>query len=263
MLSDWIPLAFRAAPFVKVRGLCRMQLTEIGEHVSIYVSPISLDPERPAMPISHPSCYAPVSREEDRTVFSTLGLAEDTWALNEGVIDDETFLRQTWDIDAERQRMFFAALDRLREGALVCVFDATDRVQHMFWRDLDPSHPAADSARARRPGAIEEQYRRNDAFLGQVMARLATDDVLMVLSDHGFTAFRRGVNLNRWLLDHGYLALKPGGSRPRRMARATSTGRARAPTRSASPASSSTSTAASATGIVAAGRGSRRAEGRN
>lgn len=42
------------------------------------------------------------------------------------------------------------------------------------------------------------------------MSRLTDGDVLMVLSDHGFNAFRRGVNLNRWLLDHGYLALKPG-----------------------------------------------------
>jgi predicted AlkP superfamily phosphohydrolase/phosphomutase len=29
-----------------------------------------------------------------------------------------------------------------------------------------------------------------------------------VLSDHGFCAFRRGVNLNSWLRDHGYLHLK-------------------------------------------------------
>jgi predicted AlkP superfamily phosphohydrolase/phosphomutase len=214
VLSDWIPLAFPAAPFVRVRGLCRLQLTELGEHVSIYVSPISLDPERPAMPISHPSYYASYLARRIGS-FSTLGLAEDTWALNEGVIDDETFLTQTWDVEAERQRMFFAALDRLREGTLACVFDATDRVQHMFWRDLDPAHPARHAAAgpgaARTPGAIEEQYRRNDAFLGQVMARLDEHDVLMVLSDHGFTAFRRGINLNRWLLDHGYLALKPGG----------------------------------------------------
>ena len=131
--------------------------------------------------------------------YSTLGLAEDTWALNEGVIDDETFLRQAWDIDRERQDMFSASLDRLREGALVCVFDATDRVQHMFWRDV-----------TKKGNAIEEQYRRNDAFLGQVMSRVKDGDVLMVLSDHGFNAFRRGVNLNRWLLDNGYLALKPG-----------------------------------------------------
>jgi predicted AlkP superfamily phosphohydrolase/phosphomutase len=227
-LSDWVPLAFRAAPFVKVHGLCRLQVTELDEHVSLYVSPISLDPERPAMPVSHPSYYATYLAKKIGP-YSTLGLAEDTWALNEGVIDDATFLKQTWDIDDERQRMFFAGLDRLREGALVCVFDATDRVQHMFWRGIDPTHPAN---RARKPGAganasagapavatedapastaIAEQYRRNDAFLGQVMAKLKDDDLLMVLSDHGFNAFRRGVNLNRWLLDHGYLALKPGG----------------------------------------------------
>jgi predicted AlkP superfamily phosphohydrolase/phosphomutase len=42
------------------------------------------------------------------------------------------------------------------------------------------------------------------------MARLRDGDVLIVLSDHGFTSFRRGVNLNRWLLDHGYLHLKEG-----------------------------------------------------
>jgi hypothetical protein len=199
-LSDWIPLAFNAAPFVKVRGLCRMQATEVAEdHVSLYVSPISLDPEHPAMPISHPSWYATYLAKKIGRPYSTLGLAEDTWALNEGVIDDETFLRQTWDIDRERQDMCSAALDRLREGTLVCVFDATDRVQHMFWRHV-----------AQKGNAIEEQYQRNDAFLGQVMSRLKDDDVLMVLSDHGFNAFRRGVNLNRWLLDHGYLTLKPG-----------------------------------------------------
>jgi predicted AlkP superfamily phosphohydrolase/phosphomutase len=33
--------------------------------------------------------------------------------------------------------------------------------------------------------------------------------MLMVLSDHGFTSFRRGCNLNGWLLENGYLKLKP------------------------------------------------------
>jgi predicted AlkP superfamily phosphohydrolase/phosphomutase len=30
------------------------------------------------------------------------------------------------------------------------------------------------------------------------------------MSDHGFAPFRRNVHLNAWLLEHGYLALKPG-----------------------------------------------------
>ena len=42
------------------------------------------------------------------------------------------------------------------------------------------------------------------------MKRLRKGDVMMVLSDHGFTSFRRGVNLNAWLLQNGYLKLKEG-----------------------------------------------------
>src|SRR4029450_8020890 len=42
------------------------------------------------------------------------------------------------------------------------------------------------------------------------MGRLEDGDVLMVISDHGFSSFRRGVNLNSWLRREGYLTLKPG-----------------------------------------------------
>ncbi|MEJ2312994.1 MAG: alkaline phosphatase family protein [Gemmatimonadales bacterium] len=128
-LSDWIELSFKAAPGIKVRGICRMMVTEMGEHFSLYATPINIDPEKPAMPISHPSYYA-VYLAKKLGKYATLGLAEDTWALNEGVIDDQTFLRLTYDIDREREEMFFAALDKLRRGTVVCVFDATDRIQH-------------------------------------------------------------------------------------------------------------------------------------
>ncbi len=209
-LSDWVPLVFAAMPGVKVRGLTRLLITEMDEHVSLYVAPINLDPDAPAMPISHPPFYATyLAKKVGR--FATLGLAEDTWALNEGVIDDKTFLQQTYDVDREREGMFFAALDRLTRGSLVCVFDATDRIQHMFWRDIDPGHPAARGrAAAPERDAIRKLYCHNDALVGRVREKLRPDDVLMVISDHGFNSFRRGVNLNQWLLREGYLALKPG-----------------------------------------------------
>jgi len=209
-LSDWVPLAFRAAPGIKVKAICRMVLTEMGEHVSLYVTPLNFDPESPAMPISHPSYYATYLAKRIGP-FATLGLAEDTWALNEGVIDDDTFLQMAYDIDRERQEMFLATLERQRGGTVTCVFDATDRVQHMFWRYTEEGHPAA---RGRDSGpyrdVIEKLYVHNDALVGKVVGRLREGDLLMVLSDHGFTSFRRGVNLNAWLLAHGYLALKPG-----------------------------------------------------
>jgi predicted AlkP superfamily phosphohydrolase/phosphomutase len=211
-LSPWITLQFTALPGVKVSGLCRMLVTEMDEHFSLYISPLNIDPEKPAMPVSHPGYYAAYMAKKVGT-FATLGLAEDTWALNEEVIDESAFLAQAHDIDGERQAMFFAALDKLRRGCLVCVFDATDRIQHMFWRYLEPGHPASRGARENgHAGAIEEIYARNDALVGKVMARLRPDDMLMVISDHGFTSFRRGVNVNGWLLQNGYLALKEGAS---------------------------------------------------
>ncbi|MEM7583165.1 MAG: alkaline phosphatase family protein [Acidobacteriota bacterium] len=209
-LSDWVPLAFKAAPGVTVSGICRMMVTEMGEHTSLYITPISLDPENPAMPVSHPSYYSTYLAKKIGP-YTTLGLAEDTWALNEGVIDDATFLQQTYDIDNERESMFFAALDRLQQGTLTCVFDATDRIQHMFWRYIEDGHPAAVGHEdSEHKNAIEELYLRNDALLGRVMSKLRKGDLLMVISDHGFASFRRGMNLNAWLHREGYLVLKEG-----------------------------------------------------
>ena len=213
-LSEWIPLTFKAAPGIKVSGICRMMVTEMDDHFSLYLTPISMDPDKPAMPISHPSYYATYLSKKIGH-FCTLGLAEDTWALNEGVTDDSTFLQQTYDIDRERQDMFFAGLDRLRDGSLVCVFDATDRIQHMFWHYLEEDHPANKGkgvADTEHKQAIEDIYRHNDVLVGKVLGKLKEGDVLLVLSDHGFNSFQRGVNLNGWLLQEGFLTLKEGTS---------------------------------------------------
>jgi predicted AlkP superfamily phosphohydrolase/phosphomutase len=210
VLSDWFKLSFKAIAGMKVTGITRMMITEMDEEVSLYLSPINIEPEKPVMPISHPGYYCSYL-EKKLGPFATLGLAEDTWALNEKVTDDTTFMTQTSDIDKERELMLFTAMDRLRKGALVTVFDASDRVNHMFWRYTEDGHPAA--AGIENPvhaGAIEEQYRRNDEIVGKVIERLGEGDVLWVMSDHGCTSFRRGVNLNAWLLENGYLALKEG-----------------------------------------------------
>jgi predicted AlkP superfamily phosphohydrolase/phosphomutase len=210
-LSDWVTLSFKAAPGIKVSAICRMMVTEMDEHFSLYVTPLNIDPENPAMPISHPSYYATYLAKRIGP-FCTLGLAEDTWALNEGVIDDDTFLKQAYDIDREREQMLFVGLDRLRSGTLTCVFDGVDRIQHMFWRYFEKGHPAARGAEGNRHAdAIEKIYRRGDELVGKVLDRLRKGDLLMVVSDHGFASFRRGVNLNAWLLAKGWLALKEGG----------------------------------------------------
>ncbi len=209
--TDWITVHFRAAPGVTVRGACKFLLLEAGAEFGLYVTPINLDPERPAMPVSHPRVYSTYLARRQGP-YATLGLAEDTGALNERVLSDEQFRQQCLDTDREREAMFFDSLDKVQRGLCVCVFDGTDRMQHMFWRDLEDDHPA----RARHPvpagrNVIEDLYRRMDDLVGRTMARCRRDDtLLMVISDHGFNSFRRGIDLNRWLADNGYLTVHEG-----------------------------------------------------
>ncbi|MCP4694503.1 MAG: nucleotide pyrophosphatase, partial [Desulfobacterales bacterium] len=60
--------------------------------------------------------------------------------------------------------------------------------------------------------AIPDLYARMDDLLGDARKKLRDDDVLMVISDHGFKQFKWGVNLNSWLWREGLLALKEGAS---------------------------------------------------
>ena len=211
--TDWVPLAFPLGLGLSMRGICRMRLLGLAP-LRLYLTPINIDPESPVLPISHPRFFATfLSKLIGR--YSTLGLAEDTWALNQGVLDEDAFLEQAWANHNEREAMFFAMLRRTRRGLVTCVFDGTDRIQHMFTRHADPEHPARDDeARSRRyRNVIEDTYRRMDHLVGRVLDEVDLsdpDNLVAVLSDHGFKTFRRGVNLNAWLLEQGYLQLEEG-----------------------------------------------------
>jgi predicted AlkP superfamily phosphohydrolase/phosphomutase len=208
--TPWIPLEFRAGLGTRVRGISRFLLRQAEPHLKLYMTPINISPGKPVLPISHPWSYA-LYLARTQGDFATLGLAEDTWALNERVIDEEDFLRQAYLIHEERERMFFDALDKTRHGLLVCVFDITDRLQHMFFRYLDGDHPSnRDKDTERHRDAIPEMYRRMDDLVGKLLERVDEDTVLFVMSDHGFKSFRRGVNLNSWLRGQGYLTLENG-----------------------------------------------------
>ncbi|HQZ69165.1 MAG TPA: alkaline phosphatase family protein, partial [Planctomycetaceae bacterium] len=176
-------------------------------HFRLYVSPIHLDPERPAMPISHP-LYFSMYLAKLHDSFGTLGLAEDTWGLNSGVVGEDAFLEQAWSIHDERTRMLFDSLRRMQRGLTVCVFDGPDRIQHMFWRHNVADHPANQGRDTiRHKNVIDDMYMRMDELISRVRKELHDGDVLFVLSDHGFCDFSRGVNLNAWLRENGYLTM--------------------------------------------------------
>jgi predicted AlkP superfamily phosphohydrolase/phosphomutase len=207
--SPWIRVAFSIGRGKRAHGITRFLLLEEDDNhtVRLYATPVHIDPERPAMPISWPNYYA-MALAKRQGSFATAGIAEDTAAYNEDVIDAQGFLDQVYAIHEEREAMFLHDLARTRSGVSCCVFDTPDRIQHMFYREY------AEAGDDPRDTVLAHMYRRMDDLVGKTRKRMRKRDILFVLSDHGFTAFRRGVNLNTWLREQGYLVLKKDAGLP-------------------------------------------------
>ncbi len=208
--SGWKRLTFRPGLGIKIKAICRFYISQIHPHFEMYLTPLNIDPEKPALPISHPFIYS-IYLAKLLGSFVTLGEANDTWALNEGILSEEAFLELTYSSHKEWENMLFNAMEKTKKGLITCVFETSDSIQHMFWRYLDESHPALKSGQADMSiEVIEDLYKKMDELVGKVLAKTDEKDVLIIMSDHGFKSFRRGVNLNSWLYLKGYLSLKEG-----------------------------------------------------
>ena len=206
--SSWKHVSFSLVPTQSVHGICLFYLKKVRPKFKLYVSPINMDPARPALPISTPESYA---KELERRFgpYFTKGLPADTSALVNGVLDEEEFLTLDNMVYEESMAMLEYELDRFDEGLLFYYFSNADQRQHMFWRLVDPGHPAYDEKLAARYGdVIARTYVEMDRALDLALKKADKDTVVLVMSDHGFNTFRRGFNLNTWLLREGYHRLK-------------------------------------------------------
>jgi len=204
--SDWITVEYEIIPYIeKANGIARFYLKEIRPNIKLYVTPVNIDPEAPALPISNPEDY---SKELAKAIgpFYTQGIPEDTKALSEDVLNDKEFLHQTNIVFEEELNMLDYELARFKQGLLFFYIGRADQLSHMFWRTMDPEHPAFDEAVKLRE-VIENSYIEMDTVLGKVLERMDPDTTLIVLSDHGFAPFYRAFNLNTWLKNEGYVTL--------------------------------------------------------
>jgi predicted AlkP superfamily phosphohydrolase/phosphomutase len=206
--TDWVPVDFDLrVPFQRLRGMARFYLKAIKPHVQLYVSPINLDPIDPALPISTPADYA-AELAEATGRFYTQGMPEDTQALKTGVLSRDEFLAQARIAGDEVRIQYRHVLDGITSGLLFYYFGNVDQVAHMMFRARDPGHPAYDaSIDPKYAEVIDTLYQGLDRVVGDTLAALGGDDVLIVLSDHGFAPWRRTFHLNTWLKEQGFLTL--------------------------------------------------------
>jgi predicted AlkP superfamily phosphohydrolase/phosphomutase len=206
--TPWIDLTFRINMLVRPRGMVQMLLINGGNELQLYVSPVNFKPDSPPVPISSPENFAATLYKEIGN-FRTLGWAEATWALNEGRMDEKTFMDDLMVAFDDRAKVILHRLDAKDWDLVIGVIESTDRVQHMMWRLIDPKHPLYDAALAAQFGdSIERVYKRADDFVGEVVKRVGPDVPVMIVSDHGFHSWRKAVNLDTWLVQNGYMVMK-------------------------------------------------------
>jgi predicted AlkP superfamily phosphohydrolase/phosphomutase len=212
--SDWVPLVFRVNPLVAIHGYARMRLHSVQPEIGLYLSPIQFDPEHlpPGFTLSSPRGFAKELVSEYGR-YKTMGWAIDTWSIQSGTLPEDAFLEDV-KLTADQERRMLSGLLGGKQRLLFHYFEFPDRVGHVFWRFRDPEHPAYDAKLAEKYGdAVEQSYRTMDTIVGETAKALAPEDVLLVLSDHGFATWRRSVNYNSWLVENGYLVLKGSAKR--------------------------------------------------
>ena len=202
--SPWVRFAFPAIPGIStVHAIGRFYLKELSPKLKLYLSPLNIDPENPALPISGPDWFAR-SIAEKVGLFYTQGFPEDTKALSRGVFNDDDYHSQAANVFDERLRMFTSALNDWNDGLLFFYFSCTDLNQHMFYRTIETESPLYSSVAPRFRNIMGELYAKADRTIGQAMEFIDSTTELMIISDHGFAPFNRGFGLNSWLAAEGY-----------------------------------------------------------
>jgi predicted AlkP superfamily phosphohydrolase/phosphomutase len=223
VFSPWVEVTFGLLPapglirwawhdVVSVTGMVRFYLKSAHPDFGLYVTPVQISPMHPALPISTPEDYA-AQLADAIGPYYTQGLPEDTKALERDIFSNADFMKQAGLVVDEETRMTEYELGRFREGFLFLYYSVIDQIGHAMWRTMrgEEDHPA-HAAGLDDPYAdiYLATYEHLDGIVGRALEGLDDRTCLIVMSDHGFSTWRRAFDLNRWLYDNGYLALKAG-----------------------------------------------------
>ncbi len=201
--SEWVRLHVPMTPPLQdMHGAVRFYLKETGEHVKIFASPVNLAPGTPGIA----SGNLDAELESAYGLYYTKGMSEQTKALSAGVLTFDEYITQSNLVFAERAEAIDHLVRNVDRGLLCLYVSSLDLDCHVMWHHYDPEHPAHRVGHTRYADFIPERYEDMDGVIGHVRSQMHPKDQLYVISDHGFTSFRRQFNLVRWLELEGYLA---------------------------------------------------------
>mgnify|MGYP002629920210 CR=1 FL=1 len=192
--SDWIEVEFKVGLLKKVSGIFKIYLKDTNPF-EMYATSIQIDPSNPILPISYPESYSKELAKDG--LFYTLGIPEETAGVEDGIISESVFLEQINDIEEEKTKLFwkeFETFKKEKNGVYAFVYDSSDRIQHMFYGKDDNKE-------------IKNYYMKKDEFIEQVLEQIDKNTLLLIVSDHGISSFKRAISINTWLVKNGFMTL--------------------------------------------------------
>ena len=187
-------------------------VSRAGGHVGL----VSVPQTYPIKPVRGEvvSCFLTPSAESEFAHPTSLKPEIVSWIEGEYLVDVPDFrsedkariLRDLVRMSDQHYEVCRRLLTRQRYDFFMTVDMSIDRVQHAFWKFMDPSHPG------HVPGspyadAIRQAYVRADERIGELLELVPPETVVVVVSDHGAQAMMGGICINEWLIEEGELAL--------------------------------------------------------
>ncbi len=123
--------------------------------------------------------------------------------------EPDAFLKRVNSITDQNADIGVHLLEQMEPDFYMQVFMGTDRIQHFFWRHVDPEHPNYEEGKYTQ--AVKQYYKKVDDIIGRFLKIVGGEAMVMVLSDHGFRQLHMVLPVNRHLRAAGLLKSTPEG----------------------------------------------------
>ena len=129
----------------------------------------------------------------------------DIETLNRVEADPDSFFRRANEITDRMAEISLYILRQEKWDFFMPVFMGLDRIQHFFWKYVDPTHPRHEENTYGK--FVKDFYGKVDRIIGDFLEFVDQDTVVMLVSDHGFCPVHTEVVVNNYLEEQGFLAL--------------------------------------------------------
>jgi len=150
-------------------------------------------------------------KEKIKRRFKTEKLRGDleTETLDRVETDPDLFFREANEITDEMAEICLYLLQEEEWDFFMPVFMGLDRIQHFFWKYVDPAHPRHEENEYST--SVKDFYIKVDKITGDFIKCVDEDTIVMVVSDHGFCPVHTEVIVNNYLEELGFLTARSEG----------------------------------------------------